>query len=104
VTSSFSAALRCPDDGHLLQANAKGDVRYAMCRHCDGLWFTKEAIGSKKAATLPDRNLGPRVNTPSDEYHPTLSQNQRDLYFVRRGADMGNFYRISTRILEAFKQ
>ena len=48
------------------------------------------------------RNLGPRVNTASDEYHPTLSRDRRDLYFVRR-MDKGNFYRISTRAIEAFK-
>ncbi len=50
------------------------------------------------------RNLGPRVNTDADEYHPTLSRDQRDLYFVRRTRDKGNFYRISTRVIEAFKE
>ena len=49
-------------------------------------------------------NLGPRVNTASDEYHPTLSRDQRSLYFVRRGPDKGNFYRISTGAIEAFKR
>jgi Zn-finger nucleic acid-binding protein len=62
VTSSFSADLRCPDDGHLLQANDKGAVAYATCRHCDGLWFTKEAIESKKPATLPGRSNPNRGN------------------------------------------
>ncbi|MBZ4414783.1 hypothetical protein K8640_41870 [Myxococcus sp. XM-1-1-1] len=31
----------------------------------------------------PARNLGPTVNTDLDEYHPTLSPDQRTLYFVR---------------------
>lgn len=49
------------------------------------------------------RNLGPLVNTADDEYHPTLSRNARDLFFVRgnvgRGVP-GDFYRVSTRTLE----
>ena len=48
VMSSFAADLRCPDDGHLLQANEKGPVPFAACRHCEGLWFTREAIENKK--------------------------------------------------------
>jgi hypothetical protein len=51
----------------------------------------------------PARNLGPAVNTQYDEYHPTLSRDGRDLFFVRRivGADpyllvRGDFYRVST--------
>ncbi len=31
----------------------------------------------------PARNLGPRVNTELDEYHPTLSPDHDTLYFVR---------------------
>jgi Zn-finger nucleic acid-binding protein len=54
VNSSFSNDLRCPDDGHLLQANTKGRVPFAACRHCDGVWFTKEAIHSRLRAALPE--------------------------------------------------
>lgn len=64
ATSSFSADLRCPDDGHLLRASDKGPVPYAMCRHCDGLWFTKEAIENKKPATLPERSRQNRKQAP----------------------------------------
>jgi len=49
-------------------------------------------------------NLGPLVNTAADEYHPTLSRNQQDLYFVRRIPSKGNFYHISTSALEALKR
>jgi hypothetical protein len=42
------------------------------------------------------RNLGPLVNTTSDEYHPTLSRNARELFFVRRIPFRGDFYRVST--------
>lgn len=45
------------------------------------------------------RNLGPAVNTAADEYHPTLSRNGRELFFVRR-LDQGDFYRISTAALD----
>ncbi|MFP2931917.1 hypothetical protein ACLESO_43475 [Pyxidicoccus sp. 3LG] len=31
----------------------------------------------------PARNLGPTVNTSQDEYHPSLSPDERTLYFVR---------------------
>lgn len=42
--SSFSANLRCPDDGHLLRADASGAVPFAVCRHCHGLFFTAAAL------------------------------------------------------------
>ncbi len=48
----------------------------------------------------PARNLGPAVNTASDEYHPTLSRNQQTLYFVRRIPLRGDFYSIDTRQLD----
>lgn len=60
-------------------------------------------LGDLYASTLqggewtPARNLGPLVNSAADEYHPTLSRNGRDLYFVRRDARIGragDFYRI----------
>ena len=47
------------------------------------------------------RNLGPVVNTAADEYHATLSRNQRELYFVRRGPARGNFYVVSTDAIDA---
>ena len=50
----------------------------------------------------PARNLGPLVNTASDEFHPTLSRNRQELYFVRRIPSIGNFYRISTSVLDLF--
>ncbi len=48
------------------------------------------------------QNLGPTVNTAADEYHPTLSRNRNELYFVRRGGErgwQGDFYRIGTDAL-----
>ena len=50
------------------------------------------------------QNLGPVVNTASDEYHPTLSRNGRDLYFVRRIPERGDFYVVSTAALDALKR
>jgi hypothetical protein len=47
------------------------------------------------------RNLGPLINTAADEYHPTLSRNGQDLYFVRRAGSNGNIYRISTIAIDA---
>jgi Tol biopolymer transport system component len=49
------------------------------------------------------RNLGPVVNTSDDEYHPTLSRNRRELYFVRGNVGRGlrgDFYRVGTRALD----
>ena len=37
-------------------------------------------------------NIGPEVNTAADEYHPTLSRDRKQLYFVRRGPSAGDFY------------
>lgn len=46
------------------------------------------------------RNLGPRVNTAADEYHPTLSRDRGTLFFVRRShPGDGDFYQIGTRPL-----
>jgi Tol biopolymer transport system component len=45
------------------------------------------------------RNLGPRVNTAEDEFHATLSPDQRALFFVRRTSGPGanaELYWIST--------
>ncbi len=39
-------------------------------------------------------NLGPEVNTAADEYHPTLSRDRKQLYFVRRGSSAGDFYSV----------
>ncbi len=50
----------------------------------------------------PARNIGPLVNTAADEYHPTLSRNGQELYFVRRIPFRGDFYRISTEVLDGF--
>ena len=41
-------------------------------------------------------NLGAEVNTPADEYHPTLSRDGRQLYFVRRGPAPGDLYTVPT--------
>jgi Tol biopolymer transport system component len=50
------------------------------------------------------QNLGPAVNTAADEYHPTLSRNKRELYFVRRShPNDGDFYVIATKALDALK-
>jgi Tol biopolymer transport system component len=46
------------------------------------------------------RNLGPRVNTAADEFHPTLSRDRRTLYFIRRSHPTpGDFYQISAQDL-----
>ncbi len=58
----------------------------------------------EKGVWTAARNLGPRVNTDADEYHPTLSRDQRELYFVRRMRNKGDFYRISTRVIQVFRQ
>ena len=47
------------------------------------------------------RSVGPLVNTTADEYHPTLSPDGRWLYFVRRQAGNGDFYRVATDSLPA---
>jgi Tol biopolymer transport system component len=47
------------------------------------------------------RNLGSAVNTPADEYHPTLSRDRRTLYFVRRSSPApGDFYHMGTDALD----
>ncbi len=50
------------------------------------------------------RNLGPAVNTDADEYHPTVSPDGRDLYFVRRRPAKGNFYRLPVAVLDTSKR
>lgn len=61
--------------------------------------YVSHLVGGEWTAA---RNIGPRVNTAADEYHPTLSRNGQTLYFVRRLPVDGNFYRIDTRALDGF--
>src|SRR5690606_24638200 len=53
-------------------------------------------------------NLGPAVNTPEDEFHPTLSRDRRTLYFARTiltsGLVPSDFYSIPTRELNGFSR
>src|SRR5690606_22302368 len=53
-------------------------------------------------------NLGPAVNTPEDEFHPTLSRDRRTLYFARTiltsGLVPSDFYSVPTRELNGFSQ
>lgn len=78
-------------DGHTLvftslrpEGYGLGDLYVSNLR--DGEW-------------TPARNLGPSVNTAADEYHPTLSRDRRELFFVRR-IGQGDFYRIATGHLD----
>jgi hypothetical protein len=47
-------------------------------------------------------NLGPAVNTEKDEFHPLVSRDLRQLYFVRQTWNPfvpSDFYRLDTRCL-----
>lgn len=46
-------------------------------------------------------NLGPPVNTGADEYHPTLSHDGKQLYFVRRGPRPGDFFTVAVSAVPA---
>jgi Tol biopolymer transport system component len=52
----------------------------------------------------PAQNLGPKVNTAADEYHPTLSRDGSQLFYVRRGRNPGDFHVIASRALTALGQ
>jgi Tol biopolymer transport system component len=52
----------------------------------------------------PAQNLGTRVNTGADEYHPTLSRDQKQLFFVRRGPAAGDFYVLPTASVPVLSQ
>ena len=55
-----------------------------------------------KGAWTTAQNLGPLVNTAADEFHPTLTRNKQELFFVRRIPRRGDFYHISTSVLALF--
>jgi Tol biopolymer transport system component len=61
------------------------------------IWVAeKGASGEFESA----RNLGPRVNTGEDEFHPSLSPDKRALFFIRRGGRPGSnadVYWVSTQ-------
>ena len=42
--NSFTATLRCPDDRRPLRLDGEGAVSFAVCDHCSGLWFERQAI------------------------------------------------------------
>jgi Zn-finger nucleic acid-binding protein len=65
--SSFSAGLHCPDDGHLLVTHHDSPVPFAACRHCDGLWFTREAIDAGGTPQLPPVGTRRSRTTPAAE-------------------------------------
>ena len=68
-TSSFAADLRCPDDGHVLVSNQQSAIAFAACRHCDGAWFSREAIEAGVArATLPTARDRKVRMPPAGEY------------------------------------
>ena len=56
-----------------------GDIY--VSRQRDGAWEAAE-------------NLGGGVNTAADEFHPSLSPDERTLYFVRRSGEHGDLYRV----------
>lgn len=66
--SSFQSDLRCPDDAHLLRTETQGPAPFAVCRHCAGLWFSRDAIERPlvTGATTPEasrRWSGVRLHT-----------------------------------------
>lgn len=65
--SSFALDLRCPDDGHLLRAYTDLAIPFAICRHCDGAFFTREAIEQHGKVRLPPRANPKHVPAPAAE-------------------------------------
>ena len=61
--------------------------------HGLGDLYASRFVGGEWTAA---ENLGPAVNTAADEYHPTLSRDRKQLYFVRRGPAPGDFYVVPT--------
>ncbi|MBA3948532.1 MAG: PD40 domain-containing protein [Acidobacteria bacterium] len=49
-------------------------------------------------------NLGAPVNTAADEYHPTLSRDGRQLYFVRRPGSHGDFFIVPVAAVPALRR
>lgn len=64
------------------------------------LYASRFADGAWTAAV----NLGAPVNSAADEYHPTLSRDGRQLYFVRRPGTHGEFFVVSTAVIPALKR
>ena len=62
IMSSFAKDLRCPDDAHMLHIAIEGRVTFAVCRHCDGVWFSREAIEGPDTVRLPEPANRPRKN------------------------------------------
>lgn len=64
------------------------------------LYASRLANGEWTAAV----NLGAPVNTAADEYHPTLSRDGRQLYFVRRPGTHGEFFVVPTSAIAALRR
>ena len=78
-------------DGHTLVFTSLRPGGFGL-----GDLYTSRLLGGE---WTPARNLGPIVNTASDEYHPTLSRDGRELFFVRRIPFRGDFYHVATSAL-----
>ena len=63
--------------------------------------YVSRLVGSEWTAAV---NVGPIVNTAADEYHPTVSPDGTQLFFVRRRPARGNFYRIPIAALEVLNR
>ncbi|MCS6929910.1 MAG: OmpA family protein [Saprospiraceae bacterium] len=75
-----------------LQAGIK-DARllYSARRLAENCRFAAEAI--KKPVPFAPRSVGPTINTPADEYLPSLTADGNAMIFTRRDGYDENFYR-----------
>lgn len=63
---------------------------YISFRGPDGSW-------------TPAKNMGPRVNSPSDEICPSVSLDQKILFFTSRRRGKADIYWVDTKIVEELK-
>ena len=59
--------LHCPDDGHTMKTNDGDVLLVATCRHCDGLWFTRDAIEMGVKPVMPDTIKMTRKSVPRSQ-------------------------------------
>ncbi len=89
-------AYIAPDESYIIFSSQNRDDTigrqdlYISFRGTDGLW-------------IPAKNMGPRLNSPSDEICPSVSLDQKILFFTSRRRGKADIYWVDARIIEDLK-
>ena len=89
-TGNYSSALVLFNK-YLLIPNLNDASKKTVAKYIADCEFSINAM--KKPVAFSPKNLGPEVNSPDDEYFPTVTADEINLIFTRRAKNQEDFYR-----------